>query len=83
MTTIKIELPDEQAAMLAQKALAQGLTLEAWFKKVAEMEAYTEEHLKPKKSAYGLLAAYGPSPSEEEIDENRKEMFRSFAEDTP
>ena len=37
--------------------------------------------LKPKKSAYGLLAQYGPGPSAEEIDENRREMFRGFGED--
>lgn len=30
-----IELPDEQAARLKAKAAAQGLTLEAWFQKMA------------------------------------------------
>ena len=39
-----------------------------------------DEPLKPKKSAYGLLARYGPGPTEEEIDENRKEMFSGFGE---
>jgi hypothetical protein len=39
--------------------------------------------LKPKKSAYRLLAKYGPGPKEQEIDENRKEMFRGFGEDAP
>jgi hypothetical protein len=38
---------------------------------------------KPKKSAFGLLAKYGPGPSAEEIDENRREMFRGFADDIP
>ena len=38
---------------------------------------------RPKKSIYGLLAAYGPSPSAEEIDENSQDMFRDFAEDAP
>jgi len=28
-----------------------------------------------------MLAKYGPAPSAEEIDENRREMFRSFAKD--
>lgn len=74
-----IEIPDDQAAALKAKAAAQGLTLEAWFKKLAEEGAGTE--IKPKKSAYGLLAKYGPGPSAEEIDENRREMFRGFAED--
>jgi hypothetical protein len=39
--------------------------------------------VKPKKSAYGLLAKYGPGPTEEEIDENRREMFCGFIEDLP
>ena len=79
-----IELPDEQVAALRAKAAAQGLTLEGWFKKLAEEEPPAGVRgLKPKKSAYGLLAKYGPGPTEEEIDENRREMFRGFAEDAP
>ena len=31
-----IELPDEQAAALKAQATAQGLSLEAWFKKLSE-----------------------------------------------
>jgi hypothetical protein len=72
-----IELPDNQAAALKAKAAAQGLTLKAWLGKLAGTEAKP----KPKKSAYGLLAKYGPGPSAEEIDENRREMFRGFGED--
>jgi hypothetical protein len=69
---------------LTAKAMAQGLTLEAWLKKLAATEAPVgKQPLKPKKSAYGLLAQYGPGPSEEEIDENRKEMFCGFGEDLP
>jgi hypothetical protein len=37
--------------------------------------------IKPFKSGYGMLAKYGPAPSAEEIDENRREMFRGFASD--
>lgn len=33
-----IELPDQQAAVLKAKAAAQGLTLEAWLKKLADEE---------------------------------------------
>jgi hypothetical protein len=39
--------------------------------------------LKPKKSAYGLLAKHGPGPTEEEIDENRREMLSGFGELAP
>jgi len=35
MTTIKIDLPDQQAVALAARAAAQGLTLESWFQKLA------------------------------------------------
>jgi hypothetical protein len=35
----------------------------------------SECSVKPKKSAFGLLARYGPGPTEEEIDANRREMF--------
>jgi hypothetical protein len=83
MTTVHIELPDEQAAALTAKATAQGLTLEGWFQKIASQEAPAQGKLSPKKSAYGLLAKYGPGPSEEEIDDNRRDMFRGFAEDAP
>ena len=31
-----IEIPDDQAAMLKAKAAAQGLSLEGWFRKLAE-----------------------------------------------
>ena len=75
-----IEVPDDQAAALRAKAAAQGLSLQAWLGKLAREEA--ETRVKPKKSAYGLLAKYGPAPSAEEIDENRREMLRGFAEDS-
>jgi len=74
-----IELSDEQAAALKAIAASQGLGLKAWLGQLAKEEVQTSP--KPKKSAYGLLAQYGPGPSAEEIDENRREMFRGFAED--
>ena len=74
-----IELPDHQAAALKAKAAAQGLSLKAWLGKLADAGAGANP--KPKKSAYGLLAKYGPGPSAEEIDENRRDMFRGFGED--
>jgi antitoxin component of MazEF toxin-antitoxin module len=47
MTTVKIDLPDEQAAVLRAKAAAQGLTLERWIRKLADQEA-------PPKMRYNL-----------------------------
>ncbi len=68
----------EQAAALKEKAAAQGLSLDAWLGKLAEEE--TGGRAKPLRSAYGLLAEFGPAPSAEEIDENRRDMFRGFGE---
>lgn len=78
MTTI--ELPDNQAAALKAKAALQGLTLKAWLGKLAE-EAQPDAPRKPLKTGRGMLAKYGPAPSAEEIDENRKDMFGGFAQD--
>jgi len=47
------------------------------------LATFPEQPLKPRKSTYGLLEKYGPGPSDEEIAENRREMFRSFGEDHP
>lgn len=77
MTTI--ELPDHQAAALKAIAAGQGLTLHAWLGKLAEQA--TAATVKPLKTGRGMLAKYGPAPSAEEIDENRKDMFRGFGED--
>jgi hypothetical protein len=83
MTTVRIEIPDDQAAALKAKAAADGLSLEGWFQKMACQEAPPQGTHAPKTSAYGLLARYGPGPSDADIDENRREMFRGFAEDAP
>jgi hypothetical protein len=40
-----IQLPDEQAAALAAKAGAQGLTLEAWLGKLAATEITERPHV--------------------------------------
>ncbi len=39
MTTVLVELPDDQASMLRKKLSAQGISLEGWFKSLAEAEA--------------------------------------------
>jgi hypothetical protein len=75
-----IEIPDDQAAALKAKAAAQGLTLKAWLGKLAA-ESPVNSPRKPLKTGRGMLAKYGTAPSAEEIDENRKDMFRGFAQD--
>ena len=82
---LQIEIPDRLAAALSAKALEEGVTASICARQVLEQVLFQQPEAiaRPKKSAYGLLAHYGPGPSAEEIDENRREMFRGFAEDTP
>ena len=75
-----IEIPDALAEALKARATAQGLTLKAWLEKLAEQSPAPAPR-KPLKTGRGMLAKYGPAPSAEEIDENRREMFHGFAED--
>jgi len=77
MTTI--ELSDNQEAALKAKAALQGLTLKAWLGKLAE-ESPADAPRGPLKTGRGVLAKYGPAPSSDEIDENRKDMFHGFGE---
>jgi hypothetical protein len=76
----RIELPDSQAAALRAKAAMQGLILMAWLGKLAQ-ETPADAPRRPLKTGRGMLAKYGPAPSAEEIDENRKDMFGGFAQD--
>jgi plasmid stability protein len=80
---LTIELPDDLEAALKARAMAQGVTLAGFARHLLEEAVRPADapKFKPKKSGYGLLAKYGPGPSVEEIDENRREMFRGFAQD--
>jgi hypothetical protein len=48
-----IEMPDQQAAALKAKAAAQGLTLEAWLKKLADEDAPAAS-VSPKQAAVNI-----------------------------
>jgi hypothetical protein len=76
---VTIEFTNEQLAALKAKAAAQGLTIQDWLHKLADEAFEPEPPAKPFKSGYGMLANYGPAPSVEEIDENRREMLVSRA----
>ncbi len=80
-----ITLPIQEEARLKAAAKAKGLSPEALVREALDrfLSEAPAPPLKPKKSAYGLLAKYGPGPTEEEIDGNRREMFRGFGEDLP
>lgn len=56
MTTVKIDLPEEQAAVLEAKATAQGLSLEDFFRKLAEQEA----PCKPRYTVFELIQQCDP-----------------------
>ena len=50
-----IELPDQQAAALKAKAAAQGMTLEAWLKKLADEDAPSAAPRSPQEAASRIL----------------------------
>ncbi len=50
-----IELPDQQAAALKARAAAQGLTLEAWLKQLADEEASSVSARSPQEAAARIL----------------------------
>jgi hypothetical protein len=83
--TITLPLQPQEEARLIAAAQARGLSTDALVREAVDkiLAEAPDQPLKPKKSAYGLLAKYGPGPTEEEIDENRREMFRGFGDDVP
>jgi hypothetical protein len=82
---LTIEIPDEIGVALKAQALAQGVTAARYASRVIEKDLTPATTLgssdEPFETGYGMWAKYGPAPSMEEIDENRREMFRNFAQD--
>jgi len=81
-----IELSEDLERVLHARARILGVPADAYIREVLERELTGEARaapakLKPFKSSFGILAKYGPAPSAEEIDENRREMFKNFGED--
>jgi hypothetical protein len=83
--TITLPLEPREEAKLIAAAQAKGLSTDALVRKALDpiLADLPDEPVKAKKSAYGLLAKYSPGRTEEEIDRNRREMFRGFGEDLP
>jgi hypothetical protein len=80
--TIEFSSPEEEAAVKALAA-AEGLSVGDWLRKVARQHVHPfgqEQSGQPFETGYGMWAKYGPATSAEEIDENRREMFRNFAQ---
>jgi len=72
-----------QAGLAGTKA--RGTTPEALvrnaLKPIIAASDPSPEVSKPKVSLLGVWARYGPGPTEEDIDENRAEMFSTFGRD--
>jgi hypothetical protein len=84
---LRIEIPDAVGAALKAQAEARGVPLDRLaaqlLAKTLEVETGDSGNggKPPLETGYGMWAKYGPAPSADEIDENRPEMFRNFAQD--
>ena len=78
---LTIELPDGLETVLKEQAAANGIEAADYARNVLAEALATVGMGSPRKSAFGLIAAYGPGPSDEEIEESRREMFRCFGEE--
>ncbi len=81
---LTINLPDDQVAALKAAAQAQGVSPDRIISRALENALPVSTEIPPGpplETGYGMWAKYGPGPSAEEIDENRREMFRNFAKD--
>jgi hypothetical protein len=86
---MEVHFTPEQEAQLAHMATRIGTDAEHLVKNAAlrlleNEDAFAGADMKPAspfKTGRGMFAKYGPSPSTEDIDANRAEMFSRFAED--
>ena len=78
--TIILPLEPQEEARLAAIAQARGVSSDALVREAVDkiLQSAPDQPSAPRKSAYGLLAKYGPGPTEAEIDDNRREMFAGF-----
>ncbi len=83
--TLTIQLPDELGVALQAQAQAQGVSTDHYVSHVLERTLTSTSQCrdaeKSFETGYGMWAQYGPAPSAEEIDENRRDMFHHFAQD--
>ncbi len=78
-----IELPQKLEVALKAHAEASGLSPDLYVCNLVERELGEmggDESLPPFESGLGMWKKYGVSISEEEIDENRRDMWRGFGE---
>lgn len=78
-----IELPETLEVALKAHAEASGLSPDSYVRKLVERdlgETTDADPQAPFQTGYGMWKKYGVSISDEEIDENRADMFRGFGE---
>jgi len=79
-----IEVPEELEAALKSQANAHGVSPAGYVRVMLERDlaqsVQAQSQVAPFKTGRGILAKYGPAPSNEEIDANRADMFRNFGE---
>ena len=80
--TVTIEVSEKQLYALRAAALVERLSVKAWFQKIVDREVGSEPQRGPYKTGRGMLAKYGPAPSAEEIDENRRDMLHWAPKDS-
>ena len=73
MTTIKIDIPDKQAAALTAKATAQGLSLEALFLKMLAEQAPAAE------KRYSLTELVAQCDLQDSLSEEDREWLEAPA----
>ena len=79
-----IELPEVLEVALKAQADARGVAPDLYVREVLERElqaAIVPKPNLPLKSGLGMWAKYGVNISDEDIAENRADMFRNFGED--
>lgn len=82
---LNLDLPDELVDAIKRQAQARGLSTDRYVYEVLlsllGKASPGPPPGTPLISGYGSFAKYGKAPTEEEIDENRAEMFRNFPRD--
>jgi hypothetical protein len=85
MMSVSLLLSDAEEAVLRARARAEGTTAEEIVRNaIAPLladDGASIAGLPQPTSLLGLWKEFGPGPSEEEIDENRAEMFAAFDRD--
>jgi hypothetical protein len=81
---LMIEIPNHLASAIQLQAMKQGVAPEVFVYNLLEQSlpaATTGTVNKPLQSGLGMWEKYGPGPTEEEIDENRRDMLQGFPKD--